>query len=448
MTRGPETRYARSGDVHIAYQSLGAGPPFVGIPPFVQNVDAMWGDPSGLFPSFLNEVAGFVTLTHFDKRGTGLSDRTSGLVGIEERVDDLRAVMDALGIERCSIGGISEGGPLAMLFAALYPERVDKLLLAATAARFVSGDGYPYGFPAELLESLVDQVADQWATPDSLLVPMWMPSMMGDAEFRAWVTAYERACASPGAVRDVGRYLGTIDVRSVLPSIRAPTLIIHRTDEQLVPVEHGRYLAEHIPGASIVEIPGIDHVPWVPDCRDFVEEMRTFLTGERRAAVLDVDRVLATVLFTDIVGSTEQASALGDQKWREVLDRHDACVRRELAHFGGVEVKTTGDGFLATFDSPSRAVRAAQAICRAAPAAGVQVRAGLHTGEVERRGDDVAGVGVHVGARVAALAGPSEVLTSSTVRDLVLGSEFVFEDRGRHSLKGLDGDWQLLAVAG
>ena len=241
-------------------------------------------------------------------------------------------------------------------------------------------------------------------------------------------------------------YISSIDVRSVLGSIQAPTLVLHRTDDALVPVEHGRYLAEHISGATLVELPGVDHVPWVPESRELVEEMRTFLTGERRAHV-DVDRVLATVLFTDIVGSTEQASALGDQKWRAVLDRHDDCVRRQLAQYGGVEVKTTGDGFLATFDSPSRGVRAALAICRAASESGVEVRAGLHTGEIERRGADVAGIGVHVGARVAGLAGASEVLTSSTVRDLVLGSEFTFEDRGRRRLKGLDGDFQILAVS-
>ena len=446
MAGAPETRYARSGDVHIAYQTFGRGPALIGVPPFVQNIDAMWGDVSGLFPRFLNELADFCTVTHFDKRGTGLSDRTAGFVGIEERVDDLRAVMDAVGLERAIVGGISEGGPLAMLFAALYPARVEKLILIGTAARFVTGEDYPHGVAAELVDALADQLAELWATPDSLLIPMWMPSLIDDAAFRNWATTYERASASPGAVRDAMHYVGSIDVRSVLGSIQAPTLVLHRTEETLVSVEHGRYLAEHIPGARLVELAGVDHVPWVPDPREWVEEMRGFITGERRAHV-DVDRVLATVLFTDIVGSTEQARTLGDQKWRALLDRHDAAVRRELGNYGGVEVKTTGDGFLATFDSPSRAVRAALAICEAAAATGVTVRAGLHTGEVERRGNDVAGIGVHVGARVAALAGPSEVLTSATVRDLVLGSEFTFEDRGRHTLKGLDGEFQILAAS-
>jgi class 3 adenylate cyclase len=446
MVTRPETHYARSGDVHIAYQTFGHGPALVGVPPFVQNIDALWEDVSGLYPRFLNDMADFCTVTHFDKRGTGLSDRTAGFVGIEERVDDLRAVMDAVGLERAIVGGISEGGPLAMLFAALYPARVEKLMLMGTAARFVNGDDYPYGVDAEVVDALADQLAELWATPESLLVPLWMPSMSDDTAFRNWVTTYERASASPGAVRDAMHYIKSIDVRSVLGSIQAPTLVMHRTDEILVSVEHGRYLAEHIPGAQLVELVGVDHVPWVPDPREWVEEVRLFVTGERRAH-LDVDRVLATVLFTDIVGSTEQARTLGDHKWRALLDRHDAAVRRELAAYGGVEVKTTGDGFLATFDSPSRAVRAALAICEAASAAGLTVRAGLHTGEVERRGDDVAGIGVHVGARVAALAGPSEVLTSATVRDLVLGSEFAFEDRGRHTLKGLDGEFQILAAS-
>jgi class 3 adenylate cyclase len=446
MTERPETHYARSGDVHIAYQTFGTGPHLVGVPPFVQNIDALWDDPSGLYQRFLHRLAEFCTVTHFDKRGTGLSDRTTGFVGIEERVDDLRAVMDAAGIDRAVIGGISEGGPLAMLFAATYPERVDKLILSGTAARFVTGDGYPFGVAAEAIDELADAMVGTWATPESLLVPMWMPSMAGDVAFTNWVTSYERASASPGAVRDALHYIATIDVRDVLGSIQAPTLLVHRTDEQLVSVEHARYLDEHIPDATLVELAGVDHVPWVPDSTELVEEMHAFITGERRAQI-DVDRVLATVLFTDIVGSTEQASALGDQQWRVRLDRHDEAVRRELKAHVGVEVKTTGDGFLATFDSPSRGVRAALAICRAAAHEGVHVRAGLHTGEVERRGSDIAGVGVHVAARVAALAGADEVLTSSTVRDLVLGSEFAFTDRGRHPLKGLEGEFQILAVS-
>jgi class 3 adenylate cyclase len=256
---------------------------------------------------------------------------------------------------------------------------------------------------------------------------------------------YERACASPGAVRDILRFIRDIDVRAVLPAIQCPTLVLHRTGDLPVAVEHGRYLADHIPGARLVELPGWDHMPWVGDTDALLNEIEEFITGERSVRV-EVDRVLATVVFTDIVGSTARAGELGDQRWRTLLDRHDAAVRRELARHGGREVKATGDGFLATFESPSRGVRAAIAMGEAARTLGLEIRAGVHTGEIERRGADVSGVGVHVGARISALAGPSEVLVSSTVRDLVLGSDFTFADRGRHTLKGVAGDWQLLAV--
>ncbi|MHB1987352.1 MAG: adenylate/guanylate cyclase domain-containing protein [Acidimicrobiales bacterium] len=446
MEAVPEISYALSGEVHIAYQSFGNGPGLIGVPPFVQNIEAMWQDPSGLIPRFLNGLGAFVTVTHFDKRGTGLSDAAPGFVGVEERIDDLRAVMDAAGIERASIGGISEGGPLSILFAATYPDRVDKLLLINTSARFVQGESYPHGPPRERFERLTEQVVARWATANSLLVSLWMPSMVQDIDFCRWITGYERASASPGAVRDIMRFIGAIDVTGALSVIQAPTLVLHRSGDALVPIDHGRYLASNIPGARLLEIPGVDHVPWVPDPVPFLEEIEEFLTGERSGHV-DTSRVLATVLFTDIVKSTERATTLGDQRWLALLDRHDACVRRELARYGGVEVDNAGDGFLSTFDSPSRAVRAGLAICRAAREIGMEVRAGLHTGEVEHRsGRSVGGLAVHVGARVAALAGPSEVLASSTVRDLVLGSEFTFEDRGAHVLKGLDGEWRLLAV--
>ncbi len=441
----PQIRYAKSGEVHIAYQTWGAGPSLVGVPPFVQNIELLWDDPTGSYPHFLRRFGTFATVTHFDKRGTGLSDRVAGSNSIEDRIDDIRAVMDAAGVERGHVGGISEGGPMAMLFAATYPERVDKLILCGTAARFVAGPDYARGVPRELYEQFTSLVVEHWATPESLLVPYWLPSLVDDAGFRRWITTYERACASPGAVREFLRFIGDIDVRSVLGSIQAPTLIVHRRDDLVVSVEHGRYLAEHIPNATYVELAGIDHVPWVGDADAVLDACEEFLTGTPPARV-DVDRVLATVLFTDIVGSTERATQLGDARWRALLDRHDAVVREQLARHGGREVKTTGDGFLATFDSPSRAVRAAAAIVAATRDAGVPVRAGLHTGEIERRGDDVAGLAVHVGARVAALAGESEILVSSTVRDLVLGAEFRFDDRGLHTLKGVDGDWRLLAL--
>ena len=436
----PDIHYARSGDVHIAFQTFGSGPSLVGVPPFMQNLEALWDDPSGLYPRFLNRLAGFRTVTHFDKRGSGLSDRVPGLVGIEDRMDDFRAVMDAAGIERASIAGVSEGGPLAMLFAATYPERVETLALLGTAARFVAGDGYEHGPSPDAFAQFVDQLASHWATPESLLVPVFMPSLFEDTAFRRWSARYERLAASPGAVRDIMRFIAAIDVRDVLEAIRVPTLIIHREGDLVTPVAHGRYLAQHIAGARYVELPGFDHVPWVGDADAVLDELEEFLTGERPRGP-ETDRVLATVLFTDIAGSTERAAELGDRRWRELLDRHDTTARREVGANDGCVVKSTGDGILASFDSPSRAVRAAQALIAAARPLGVEIRAGVHTGEIERRGDDVAGLAVHVAARVMALAAPSELLASSTVRDLVLGGDFRFDDRGERALKGVDGRW-------
>jgi class 3 adenylate cyclase len=444
MDSRPDIRYARSGGVHIAHQTWGSGAPFVGIPPFAQNIERCWDDPTDLFPQFLRRFGAFSTTTHFDKRGTGLSDRVAG-GGIEERIEDIRAVMDDVGIERANIGGISEGGPMAMLFAATYPERVDKLLLFATAARFVQGPDYPYGVSPDEFQFVADEVVEKWARPESLLVPIWMPSLADDIGFRRWELGYERACASPGAVREAFDYIGKIDVRSVLSAIQAPTLVMHRTGDLVVDVAHGRYVAEHIPNARFVEFPGIDHVPWVGDADQFMDHAEEFVTGAPPAPV-ETGRFLATVLFTDIVDSTKQATELGDHRWHTLLDRHDRAVRQELDRFGGREVKMTGDGFLATFDSPSRALRAAQAIIDAAGEAGVSIRAGLHTGEIEQRGDDIAGLAVHVAARIAALAGPSEVLLSSTVKDLVLGSEFRLLDHGSHHLKGVEGQWRLLSL--
>lgn len=442
----PEVRYARSGDVHIAYQTWGSGPPIVGVPPFAQNLDMLWSDPTGYYPYFLEKYGEFATVTHFDKRGTGLSDRQSGFHDIEERIDDIRAVMDALGLQRCCVAGISEGGPMAMLFAATYPERVEKLVLMGTAARFTRTDDYPVGPDLETFDGFAAAVAERWATPESLLVPVWMPTLADDPTFRKWVVGYERACASPGAVRDALAFVRDIDVRHALSAIRAPTLILHRSGDRVVSVEHGRYVAEHIADAQYLEIPGDDHVPWVGDNVDLLLDTASeFIAGAATPRPAD-DRVLATVLFTDIVDSTKRASALGDAQWRTLLDRHDTAMRQEIARYGGVAVKSMGDGFLATFDSPSRAVRAARSMVAVGTDTGLPIRTGLHTGEIERRGEDVAGVAVHIAARVAALAGTEETLVSSTVRDLMLGSDFRFTDRGVHALKGIDTEWRLLSV--
>jgi class 3 adenylate cyclase len=442
----PEIHYAVSGDVHVAYQSWGGGPALIGVPPFVQNIELLWQDPTGSYPRFLERLGSFARVTHFDKRGTGLSDRVPGFIAIEDRIDDLRAVMDHAGIERATVGGISEGGPLAMLYAATYPERVDRLLLSATAARFVQGDGYPHGATAEEFDSFVDILVAGWATDDSIMVPSFMPSLSGDVQYCQWVKSYERGCASPGAVRDILAFIRSIDVRDILPSIHVPTLIVHRTGDPIALIDHGRYLAEHIPDARLVELPGYDHVPWVGDRDAVIDAIEEFVTGATPTRA-PVDRVLATVLFTDIVASTELATQLGDHDWRQLLDRHDRLAKHEIERYGGTFVKSTGDGVLATFDSPSRAVRAATSFGPALRALDVDIRCGLHTGEIERRGDDIAGLAIHVAARVQSLAAPGQVLTTTTVRDLVLGSPFDFAESGQHELKGVPGTWQLLTVS-
>ena len=446
MSDVPEVRYARSGDVHVAYQTFGTGPHLVAAPPFIQNLEMLWEDPTGGYPRFLRRLAEYRTVTILDKRGTGLSDRVPGMVGVEERMDDLRAVMDAVGAERATLTGVSEGGPLALLFAATYPERVESLVLVNTTARFVASPDHPYGPSPEVFDRFIVELVAKWGTEESIFIPFWTPSLQGDPTIRAWMARYERAGASPGAIREHMAWVREIDVRAALPALTCPILQLQRVDDGIVTLAQGRKLAEALPHVTYVELPGGDHPPWVGDVDGVLDEIEQFLTGER-AHRPAAERVLATVLFTDIVGSTERAVAEGDERWRSLLDRHDAMVRRVLATSDGREVKTTGDGFLVVFDSPSRAVRAAAAIAEGATAIGLEVRCGVHTGEVERRGADIAGLGVHLGARIAALAEPSEVLVSTTVRDLVIGSGLRFEDRGRHTLKGVEGEWALLRLA-
>ena len=424
----PETHYARSGDVRIAYQIAGSGSrDVVFVPGFVSNLELSWEDPG--WAHFYTRLSAFSRLILFDKRGTGLSDRMAGIANLEERMDDVRAVMDAASSERAALFGISEGGPMSLLFAATYPERASALALYGSFARHptVSADNI-----AENLQ-LIDR---SWGTGEYYL-RFLAPSRASDEAFRRYVARYERQGASPSAVMAILRMNSEIDVRQILPTIRIPTLLLHRVGDPRITIDAGRYLAAHIPRAKLVELPGTDHFPLrEADIMDrIVDEIEEFLTGTRGEA--ELDRVLATVLFTDIVGSTGRLVELGDRAWRQVLDLHDERARQEIARFRGRAVKSLGDGFLATFDGPARAVRCAAAIAEKIRSLGIEVRSGLHTGEIELRGEDIGGVAVHIAERIAEIAGGGEVLVSSTVRDLVAGSGLSFADLGSHQLKGL-----------
>jgi class 3 adenylate cyclase len=436
----PETRYARSGDLSIAYQVVGDGDlDIVYVPGWVSHVELQW-EPSPA-SGLVEGLARIGRLITFDKRGTGLSDRSLGVGTLEDRMDDVRAVMDAAGVERAALVGISEGGPMSILFAATHPDRVRSLVLLASFARPVSGPDYPHGFPPDVARAYAAGIPDLWGT--GVLLSANAPDPPEGLDAVGAAARYERNASTPGVARAIMDANIDIDVRHVLPTVTAPTLVLHCTDDPFIPVGHSRYLGEHIPGARYVEIDGDFHVSWRPErYAPMLEEIEQFLTGavgEREA-----DRVLKTVLFTDIVDSTATAGRLGDARWREVLDSHDRIVRRELDRHRGTEVNTTGDGFLAAFDGPARAIRCAHAIVDAVAATGVRVRAGLHAGECEVRGTDLAGMAVHIGARVAAHAGAGEVVVSSTVRDLVAGSGLTFDDLGEHDLKGVPDRWRLL----
>jgi class 3 adenylate cyclase len=437
----PKTRYARSGDVQIAYQVVGDGPvDLVLVPGFVWHVEVIWEDPAAA--RFLEHLAEFSRLIMFDKRGMGMSDRPGEPSTLEQGMDDTIAVMDAAGSERAALLGVSEGGPMSMLCAATHPDRVSALIEYGTFARMLEVDGYDYGVPEEVLEGLFEVIREDWGGPVG--VHLWAPTMVEDERFKdAWARLL-RLGTSPSGALDLLSLYKQLDVRPVLGSISVPTLVLHRAGDLLVQVGAGRYLAESIPGARFVELPGQDHVVWTDDWQVVVEEIEEFLTGRRPPR--DIERVLATVMFTDIVGSTESAARLGDRRWGDLVARHDELVRGQLDRYRGRPVKTLGDGFLATFDGPARAIRCAHEITAAVRELGIEIRAGLHTGECELVGDDVAGMAINIGARVSALAGPGEVLVSGTVKDLVYGSGIEFADRGAHELKGVPGDWRLYAV--
>ncbi len=438
----PETKYARSGDVSVAYQVVGdRGPTLVVVPGWISHVEYMWEEAS--FGPFLRRLASFARLILLDRRGMGLSDRVSDLPSIEERMDDVRAVMDAAGAERAALFGISEGGPMCITFAATYPTRTSALVLYGTLARLTVAPDYPIGSLPAAVEAFTERMFGGWGTGVS--VRAFAPSRAGDEAFRRSWGRLERLSVSPAGMRALLRLNQATDVRHILPVVRVPTLVLHREGDRATPIAFGRYIAERIRGAKFVALPGPDHAPCVGDVDALVGEVEEFVTGVRHAP--EADRVLATVMFTDIVDSTRRAAELGDRRWREVLDAHHVMVRQELARFRGREIDTAGDGFLTAFDGPARAIRCALAARDGARRLGLEIRAGLHTGECEVMGEKLGGIAVHVGARVVASAGPGEVLVSSTVRDLVAGSGIRFEDRGARALKGVPGEWTLYAVA-
>ena len=438
-----ETRYAMSTDGHVAYQVIGSGPrDLVFVPNWASNVEIMWEEPS--LARFLRRLATFSRLLCFDKRGTGASDPVTldALPTLEQWMEDVRSVMDAVGSERTVLLGDAEGGQMAMLFAATYPERVSALILTNATARHLRDVDYPCGLPARSVPRFLELMRQRWGNGG--LVPVMAPSLAHDAQLRRWYGRYERLSLSPRAINAYYTSHLERDLRSVLPTIQVPTLVLHRAGNQHIRVGHGRYIAEHIPGAKYVELPGEEHYFHSGDTEAMLAEIEEFLTGVRPAA--EFDRVLATVLFTDIVGSTERAAVLGDRAWHALLETHNAIVRQELTRHRGREIKTAGDGFLATFDGPARAIRCASAIHGQMRPLGIEIRAGLHTGECELMGNDVGGIAVHIGARVAGEAGAGEILVSSTVKDLVAGSGIAFADRGPRALKGVPGEWRLFAV--
>jgi pimeloyl-ACP methyl ester carboxylesterase len=437
----PETRFTRVDDLDIAYQVVGpaAELDLVFVPGWVSHLEVMWELPE--FARFLDRLAAMGRLILFDKRGTGLSDRVAGVATLEQRADDIAAVMDAAGSDRAAIAAWGEGAGIAAMFAATYPERVVALVLGSLFINTAGGAAAVGPDPATM-QALSAAVEEGWG--QASLIPLLAPSRTEDTRFLAWYRRWERLSSTPSAAAATLRWAMEGDLGPILPAIQARTLIVHRSDAALIDPESVRAAAKLIPGARCVWLPGADDLPYVGDTDAMMDVIQEFLTGTQSRP--DFDRSLATVLFTDIVGSTRQAGQLGDRRWRYLLDEHHARVRRLLDRFRGVEVDTAGDGFFATFDGPARAIRCACAVRDAVREIGIEIRAGLHTGEVERRGNAATGLAVHVGARVAGLAQASEVLVTSTVQMLVLGSGIGFADRGRHRLKGVPDEWRLFAV--
>ncbi len=439
----PETRYARSGDVHIAHQVFGEGDlDVVVVNGFTTHIELAWEhEPAA---HLLEGLASFARVITFDRRGSGLSDPVAEAPTLEERMDDVRAVMDAAGSERAALIGLSEGVTMSILFAATYPQRVTALILSGGMARSTYAEDYPWGTPAEaLVEAGYELMLPNWG--DGSTIEVAAPSQAHNPATREFYGRLERSTASPGMLAALSQMFLDLDVRDVVPSVHTPALVLHRTRDRLVNVRHGRWLAENLPNARMVEFDGDDHTFFYEGAEEWLGEVQEFLTGARTPP--EPERTLATVLFTDIVDSTRAASDLGDRRWRELLEGHQRDVRDALNRFNGREVKSTGDGFLATFDGPARAIRCASAIVDASAARGLNVRAGLHTGECELMAEDIGGIAVHIAARVSSEAKSGEVLVSRTVRDLVAGSGLQFADRGAHTLRGIPDTWQLYAVS-
>jgi pimeloyl-ACP methyl ester carboxylesterase len=441
----PLTQYAKAGDLHIAYQVAGEGPiDVMFVPGLVSNVELVWEEP--LQASFLRGLASFSRLILFDKRGTGLSDPVpvDRPPTLEDRMADIDAVLDAVASEKVSLFGFSEGGSTCALFGATHPDRTASLVFWGATPRIAWAEDWPWGITREQGVAQLKSV-EAGNFGEFFGVDFFVPSKVGDAEFERWWSRASRLSASPAMWISLMKTNGATDVRDVLPTIGVPTLVIHREDDRVIDVRSGRYMAAQIPGAKLVVLPGRDHWPWVGDADTALAEVQQFLVGTRPKA--RVDRFLTTVLFTDIVDSTVMAADLGDSAWSKLLNVHDEFSKDELSHFGGEWIKSTGDGMLAIFDGPGRAIGCAKNLMSRARDSGIQLRAGLHTGEAERRGQDVAGMAVHIAARVSALATPDEVVVTSTVRDLVAGSGIQFKERVKTKLKGVPGEWQLLSVA-
>ena len=443
----PETQYAKSSDLHIAYQVVGEGSlDLVFVPSWVSNVEYWWNH--AMPARYFRRLSDFARVILFDGRGIGLSDATSRAPTLEERVDDVLAVMDAAGSDRAALCGLADAAAVAALAAATFPQRFQALVLNAGFASSHWHPDYPWGPHAEERRAQIEQIVAAWGSAGPAAdrtIAMLAPSAAGDQRFREWWVSMARQSASPGRLRQVLEMNVEMDVRSILSSIKVPTLILHRRHDKAVPVENGRYLQERIPAARLVVLDGSDHLPFVGDIDSLIGEMEEFLTGTR--GLVGAERVLATILFTDIVGSTRLAAELGDRRWRHVLDDHDEMVRHHLARFRGKEVKSTGDGFVATFDGPARAIHCSREIAVDAAALGIEIRAGIHTGECEIRDDDIGGIAVHVAARILAEAAPGEVIVSSTVKELVIGSGIRFADRETRVLRGVPDEWHLFAVA-